>query len=198
MHTTARLTQQLLKVCSRTKSLIVEIAESRQKLFETPGSEVRTIYNLKESLKTKRIQVQQLLQKINQLIEQGAEVNAQGKKGHSPLHCLIGYYNPEGSTQFDEEICTLIESGSVNLDAVADNGDTALSLAAQYGNSRIFKYLLKKGANPAIGANPFEVALQHNQMHIIRFLPGHQVQTSTDKKSHLADDVKRLNQKDVM
>ena len=107
---------------------------------------------------------------INELIHKGGELNALGKKGYSPLHCLIGYYNPEGPTQFDQAARALIESGKANLDAVTDDGDTALSLAAQCGNSRMFKYLLKKGANPTIGKDPLLVALQHNQSRIMRYL----------------------------
>ena len=176
LHTTAPLTQQLLKLCIRTKSLIAALAENYQKLLKTP--QVATVQFLTESLETNRGQVKKSLHQIKKLIREGAEVNVQGKKGYSPLHCLIGYYNPEGPTQLDEEVRTLIDRGSVNLDAVADNGDTALSLAAQYGNSRIFKYLLQKGANPSIGKNPFLVAIQHNQMHIVRFLPGHKEQAA--------------------
>ena len=176
LHTTADLTQRLLKDCERAEGLIALIAESHEKLFKTPKDEIRTVYDLTEAIETYRGQVQQLLLQIKQLIEQGAEVNAHGKKGYSPMHCLIGYYNPEGPTQFDEEVRALIDNGQVTLDAVADNGDTALSLAAHYGNSRIFKYLLKKGANPAIGINPLAAALQHNQIHVLRFLCGHDEQ----------------------
>ena len=175
---TAPLTQQLLKECSRTKSLITELAESYQKLFKSQN-EAGTIRYLTEAIDTNWDQVKKSLHQIKKLIRKGAEVNVQGKKGYSPLHCLIGYYNPEGPTRLDEEARTLIDSGSANIDAVADNGDTALSLAAQYGNSRIFKYLLKKGANPMIGKNPFLVAIQHNQMHIVRFLPGHEERTAS-------------------
>ena len=175
LHITAPLTQQLLKICIRTKSLIAALAENYQKLLKQP--QLQTFLN--ESIETNRGQLKKSLHQIKKLIRQGAEANAQGKKGYSPLHCLIGYYNPEGPTKLDEETRTLIDSGSVNIDAVADNGDTALSLAAQYGNSRIFKYLLQKGANPSIGKNPFLVAIQHNQMHIVRFLPGHEEQTAS-------------------
>ena len=78
----------------------------------------------------------------------------------------------------------LIDSGYVDLNAVADNGDTALSLAAQHGNSRILKYLLKKGANPAIGLNPLEVAL-HSQPNVWRYLlmgPEKQIVTARIKR----------------
>ena len=191
LHTIAPLTQQLLKSCNRTKSLIATLTASYQKLFKTSQSEISTVHYLEESIKTNRGQVKKLLTHIKQLIEQGAELNAQGKKGYSPLHCLIGYYNPEGPTQFDEEIRALIDSGSVNLNAVTDNGDTALSLAAHYGNSRIFKYLLKKCANPTIGINPFTVALERNQCHILRYLlmgPEKKTITYGIKRPHSADE----------
>ena len=191
LHTTAPLTQQLVKVCNRTENLIAALVANYQKLFKTSQSEISTLYYLNESIKTFRGQVKKLLKHINQLIEQGAEVNAQGKKGYTPLHCLIGYYNPEGPTQLDEEIRTLIDSGAVDLDAVADNGDTALSLASQYGNSRIFKYLLKKGANPTIGINPFQVALQYNRPHILRYVlmgPEKQIVNYRIKRSHGTDE----------
>ena len=191
LHATAPLTQQLLKACSRIKSLIAVLGTNYQKLFKTPQHEIRMVQYLKECIKTYRGQVQQSSQQIKQLIEQGAELNAQGKKGYSPLHCLIGYYNPEGPTQFDEEVRTLIDSGLVNLDAVTDNGDTALSLAARYGNSRILNYLLKKGANPTIGINPFAIALEHNQCHILRYLlmgPEKQTVTYRIKRPHDVDE----------
>ena len=190
LHTIAPLTQQLLKSCNRTKSLIDILAANYQKLL-TPQSEISTVHYLEESIKTNRDQIKKLLKQIKQLIEQGAEVNVQGEQGYSPLHCLIGYYNPEGPTQFDEEVRTLIDSGLVNLDAVTDNGDTALSLAAHYGNSRIFKYVLKKGANPRIGINPFMVALENNRLQILRYLlmgPEKKTITYGIKRPHDADE----------
>ena len=150
-------------------------------------------------------QVEQLLQQIKQLIGQGAELRVQGEKGYTPLYCLIGNYNPEGPTQFDKIVRTLIDSRSVYMNEIADNGDTALSLAAQYGNSRIFNYLLKKYANPTIGKNPFLVALQHNQPHILRYLlmgPIKQIEKQTatyqSKELHAADETRVLEQKDVV
>ena len=161
----APLTQQLLKASCKIKSLMVALTERSKTL----PNELRNIY-VTACIENNRGEIQQSLQQIKQLIRQGAEVNAQDKKGYTSLHCLIGYYNPEGPTQFDEEVRALIDSGLVNLDAVADNGDTALSLAAHFGNSRIFNYLLKKGANPMIGTNPFKIALQHNQPQLLRHL----------------------------
>ena len=168
LHTTAPLTQQLLEACSRANRLMVVLAQIYKKPSQMPQDEMRS--DGKECETTYQNQAQQTFQQIKQLIAQGAEVNIQGKKGYSPLHYLIGYYNPESPTPFDDEVRTLIDSGLFNLDAAADNGDTALSLAAQCGNSRMFKYLLKKGANPTNGINPFSEALQHNQPHILKYL----------------------------
>ena len=191
LHITAPLTQQLLTACSTAKSLIAALAQCHEKLFKTTQNDARTVQHLAESIATNQIHAQQLLQHIKKLIEQGAEVNAQGEQGYTPLHCLIGYCDPERPTQFDEEVRALIDSGKVDLNAVADNGDTALSLAAQYGNSRIFKYLLKKGANPSIGTNPLTAALEHNQFRILRYLlmaPEKQTSNRQAQRAHGADE----------
>ena len=115
LYMTAPLTQQLLRECSgSTMNLIAALAEIHRKLFKTQNK-TRTGRCLAEALAS---DWDRSLHHIEQLIRQGAEVNVQGKKGYSPLHCLIGQYNPEGPTQFDEAVRILIDSGKVNLDAV--------------------------------------------------------------------------------
>ena len=197
LHTNAPLTLLLLDACNRTKSLIAQLTENYQKLSHSQQDRMRA--DCAECIVACQDQIQRSLQRIKQLIERGADENVQGKKGCAPLHCLIGYYNWEGPTQLDETVCTLM--GMVRVNAVADNGDTALSLAAQYGNSRIFKYLLKNFANPTVGKNPFLVALQHNQPQILRYLlMGPQKQTSNiqDQRSHSADETKVKKSKDAV
>ena len=71
---------------------------------------------------------------------------------------------------FDEAARELIDGGNADLNALTDEGDSALSLAAKFGNSRIFKYLIKKGADPKIGNNPIATATQYNQINFLRSL----------------------------
>ena len=71
-----------------------------------------------------------------------------------------------------------------------------MSLAAKYGNSRIFKYLLKKGANPTIGKNPFLVALENNQSQIWRYLIGPKGKKINGDYQKLVKMITMNNQKD--
>ncbi len=142
----APLTQQLLNECYAVRDLLtLGDAASVQKATET-------------------------LPRIRKLIRDGAEIEAQGKGGCTPLHCLIGYYDPQAPTAFDEMVKELIKSGKVDLKVLTDNGDSALTIAAKFGNSRIFKYLLAKGANPTIGNNPVIMAIEHLKSYLVRYL----------------------------
>ncbi len=142
----APLTQQLLTECYAVRDLLtLGDAASVQKAAEA-------------------------LPRIKKLIQDGAEIGAQGKGGYTPLHCLIGNYDPQTPTVFDEMAKELIKSGEVDLNAFTDNGDSALTIAAKFGNSRIFKYLLAKGADPRIGNNPIIAAIENPKMGFFRSL----------------------------
>ncbi len=141
----APLTQQLLTECYAVRDLLtLNDAASIQKATEA-------------------------LPRIRKLMQDGAEIEAQGKGGYTPLHCLIGYYDSQAPTAFDEMVKELIKSGKVDLKVLTDNGDSVLTIAAKFGNSRIFKYLLAKGADPTIGNNPI-IAATENSMRFFRSL----------------------------
>lgn len=83
------------------------------------------------------------IEKAKSLISAGADVNARGERGMTPLMmaCNRGY---DGCPL--EMVKLLVENGA-DLDAkIPDDGTTALMLAAHFGELEKVKYLVSKGA----------------------------------------------------
>jgi ankyrin repeat protein len=83
------------------------------------------------------------LAEVKQLIEQGADVNAKGRLGHTPLHmaCMEGHL---------EVVEFLIAKGAdVNAKSAqsSSSGETPLHFAAEWGHLEITQLLVAKGAN---------------------------------------------------
>ena len=168
LHTTVAMTKELLNECYAMKDLVTLIDGNLKKLADASPEHKKEIQNfIKDSLVRANVLS---IGHIKRLIRKGADITAQGKGGYSPLHCLIGYYDPQAATAFDKAAKELIDSGKLDLNALTDNGDSALSLAAKFGNSRIFKYLIKKGADPKIGNNPITTATQYGQNNFLRYV----------------------------
>eukprot|EP01155_Anaeramoeba_flamelloides_P000705 Anaeramoba_flamelloidesa1053469_82.p1 GENE.a1053469_82~~a1053469_82.p1 ORF type:complete len:419 (-),score=77.88 a1053469_82:664-1920(-) len=75
------------------------------------------------------------------LINAGANLNLQDKRGFSPLHFLCSTHKPT------IEIVKLFLEKGVNIDAQTRTGCTPLHLAVKNGDCRISKLLISKGAS---------------------------------------------------
>jgi|GEM_PF-1747280 len=85
------------------------------------------------------------------LIEAGADVNAVGSVGETPLHSCSD--NPR-------EVCSaLLDHGAI-LEAKMPDGNTPLMAAAQEGNAPVVQLLLDKGADPNLKNVRGETALK--------------------------------------
>lgn len=170
----APLTQQLLKECDKVKILSTELKGYQEKLIKTHNARMKPLFG--KLMRGCTITIESTISIIDALLKQGAEISAQGKGGYSALHIFIDLCNSKKPALFDEFTRNLIDRCAKHmvvsdaLNAETDKGDTPLSLAAQHGNSRIVKYLLKKGADCTIGKNFLTTALEHNNGHILRYL----------------------------
>ncbi len=75
---------------------------------------------------------------VNKLIAAGANVNAQGQEGYTPLENAVGYNNPELVK------ILLAAKATVNVPEDEEGAFTPLTIAAGIGNSEIVKMLLDK------------------------------------------------------
>lgn len=105
------------------------------------------------------------------LLEHGADLNARNGVGENVLSAILYYYDREAVADF------LLSKG-LNIDDGAENGDTALMRAVQYGNAGAVRYLLSKGADRSVknkaGLTALDLARQakgnrHNEL-IIKLL----------------------------
>ncbi|XP_063237271.1 ankyrin repeat-containing protein DDB_G0279043-like [Bacillus rossius redtenbacheri] len=97
-----------------------------------------------------------------QLLARGADINQQDAQGDTPLMlaarsgCL-------------EMVRYLLRRGAL-LDITNNQGHTALYPALSEGNWPLVKLLLDAGANVGRDITPLEVALRHNQVHVVAHL----------------------------
>ena len=81
------------------------------------------------------------------LIDAGANVNVKGEHMYTPLHSASGFHFPSEKQDNYEKIVSHLIDAKVDVDSIADNGDTALQLAIQNGHERIVVILIEAGAN---------------------------------------------------
>ena len=79
---------------------------------------------------------------LEYLIDNGADVNANGYQGWRPLHNAVA--NAVASNSIDE-VQFLIDAGA-DVNAKDDSGETPLFIAGMY-NPKIVKYLIEQGAD---------------------------------------------------
>ena len=103
-------------------------------------------------------------------VTHGANLNAQGKKGASPLHLAVKY-GDVGLIEY------LISHGS-NLEIRDKKGFTPLHLACKYGDMSIIQCLLEKGASPQNkdkrkGFTPLHQAAKYGDIELVQCLINH-------------------------
>jgi len=106
------------------------------------------------------------IKKIKLFLALGANVNAKGSRGETPLHdaCQYGHL---------EVVKELIRVGA-NCSAKNSNGDTPLHDACQYGHLEVVKELIKVGANCSAknsnGDTPINYACIDGNLNVVKEL----------------------------
>jgi len=99
------------------------------------------------------------------LIEKGADVNATGDKGGTPLHSASWSY---GHT----EIVKLLIEKRAHVNATDDKGETPLHWASRHGHTGIVKLLIEKGADVNAkntkGETSFDIAVKNKVLKILK------------------------------
>jgi ankyrin repeat protein len=138
---------------------LVEAAKSIQfqimKYLLEQGSSVEGLAGKKSTPLTQLIEkggtkltCQKLLEMVRFLIDAGADVNTPGKGGYTPLMNACKY------TRCQELMEVLLDLGA-QIDAKADDQNTAFFLSIRSGNIKAFKSLLKRGASTSMTSNGF-------------------------------------------
>jgi ankyrin repeat protein len=101
------------------------------------------------------------------LIEAGADINLANIIGLRPLHAAV----ESGHKEF---VVLLLEQDGLNLDALTNNGSTALTIAMSRLQPEIPEMLLESGANPNIatpgGTTPLHMAVSAGNLHFVQLL----------------------------
>lgn len=96
------------------------------------------------------------------LINQGLDVNARDKYGHTPLFFAKSAY-----------MAQILICGGADVNARREDGGTALHRAARSGIRQVAKTLLQAGADPNIrqnGSTPLHIAARHGHWTITELL----------------------------
>jgi len=97
-------------------------------------------------------------QRVQELINQGSEINTVGNLGDSPLHMAV-------ITNNEKIVKLLLDKGAkVNVKNLL--GFTPISLAVSISNINIAKLLLEKGANVNERNSPFGNSLLHDSVSL--------------------------------
>jgi ankyrin repeat protein len=106
---------------------------------------------------------------VKLLLGKGADVNQKDSEGWTPLMYSI-VYRP----RYEDEIAEELLRRGADVNAVAENGDTALTLASERDAARIVGQLLDKGANRNVrdryGRTPTMIAEEHGYATILNLL----------------------------
>jgi len=109
-------------------------------------------------------------ERIQALIEQGAEVNRSNRNGGTPI--MYGALSGETET-----VSLLLEHGA-KVNAVAENGWTALMIASVKGYVDVARLLLEHGAEPnqadVYSWTPLMRAVYEQRLPMVRLLAGHE------------------------
>ena len=111
---------------------------------------------------------------VRLLLERGADVNAQAKKGATPLLTIAGKRGADGLYTHGLEVVKILCDNGADLELRDSWQDTAFSEACQTGNLLIAKELIKRGAKQDIrdkdGDTPLIGALRSGYSRVALYL----------------------------
>jgi len=106
--------------------------------------------------------------------ELGADVNAADQGGTTPL--IAAAPDDDWPAPTDPKLMALLIEHGANVNAIGNNGCTALMGASFYGDFEVVKLLLKAGAKvstaDAQGRTAISLAVEANHLDIASFLKG--------------------------
>jgi len=110
---------------------------------------------------------------VELLLSRGAEANAKGQRGETPLHRAAESGDDWGRT----DVAKLLLEHGAKVNAVGDFGETPLHLAVTQGHSEIVQLLIANGADvnakTTDGLTPMHMAAQGFRIDIVKLLRQH-------------------------
>merc|ERR1719240_1162853 len=111
------------------------------------------------------------LQKLQEFLADGKDVNAKDFKGVTALGYAVGHDQLSA-------VKVLIDA-KANINEVDSAGNSAVHFAAGYGRVKVLEHLLARGANASkvnqMGLTPLGAAQQNNQQQVVAVLQRHGV-----------------------
>merc|ERR1719238_1034694 len=109
------------------------------------------------------------LQRIQEFLQDGKDVNAKDFKGVTPLGYAVGH---------DQlSVVKVLIDAKANVNDVDSAGNSAVHFAAGYGLVKVLEHLLARGANASkvnqMGMTPLAAAQQNNQKQAVAILQRH-------------------------
>merc|ERR1711937_63480 len=109
------------------------------------------------------------LQKINDFLKDGKDVNGKDFKGVTPLGYAVGH---------DQlSVVKVLIDAKANMNEVDSAGNGAVHFAAGYGRVKVLEHLLARGANASkvnqMGLTPLGAAKQNNHQQAVAILQRH-------------------------
>merc|ERR1719235_1537233 len=109
------------------------------------------------------------LQKIQEFLKDGKDINGKDFKGVTALGYAVGH---------DQLSCVkVLIDAKANINDVDSAGNSAVHFAAGYGRVKVLEHLLARGANASKvnqqGMTPMAVAQQNNQQQAMALLQRH-------------------------
>jgi hypothetical protein len=109
------------------------------------------------------------LQRVQEFLQDGKDVNAKDFKGVTALGYAVGH---------DQlSVVKVLIDAKANLNDVDSAGNSAVHFAAGYGKKTILEHLLARGATASkvnqMGMTPFAAAEQNNQQEVMAILKRH-------------------------
>jgi len=109
------------------------------------------------------------LQRLQEFLQDGKDVNSKDFKGVTPLGYAVGH---------DQlSVVKVLIDAKANLNDVDSAGNSAVHFAAGYGRVKVLEHLLARGANASkvnqMGLTPLGAAQQNNQQQAVAILQRH-------------------------
>jgi len=109
------------------------------------------------------------LQRLQQFLKEGKDVNSKDFKGVTPLGYAVGH---------DQlSVVKVLVDAKANVNEVDSAGNSAVHFAAGYGRVKVLEHLLARGVNHSkvnqMGLTPMGAAQQNNQQQAVAILQRH-------------------------